>query len=59
LRFALPPAELAVHPDGEGDRHELYFMCDDVKAEIWALEEKGVKSSEMQEAPLQPSIKAV
>ena len=21
LVFALPPAELAVHPDGEGDRH--------------------------------------
>src|SRR6185437_8045763 len=30
LIFALPPAELAVHPaDGES-RHELYLMCDDI-----------------------------
>jgi catechol 2,3-dioxygenase-like lactoylglutathione lyase family enzyme len=50
LIFALPPAELAVHPDGEGNRHELYFMCDDLKAEILALAAKGVKCSEMQEA---------
>ena len=50
LIFALPPAELAVHPDGEGDRHELYFMCDDLKVEILALAAKGVKCAEMQEA---------
>src|SRR6266567_2044878 len=50
LIFALPPAELAMHPDGEGNRHELYFMCDDLKAEILALAAKGVKCSEMQEA---------
>jgi hypothetical protein len=30
LIFALPPAELAVHP-AEGDsHHELYLMCDDI-----------------------------
>ena len=28
LIFALPPAELAVHPADEGS-HELYLMCDD------------------------------
>ena len=50
LIFALPPAELAVHPDGEGGRHELYFMCDDLKSEVLALAAKGVKCSEMQEA---------
>ena len=50
LILALPPAELAVHPDGEGNRHELYFMCDDLKAEISALAAKSVKCSEMQEA---------
>jgi catechol 2,3-dioxygenase-like lactoylglutathione lyase family enzyme len=50
LIFALPPAELAVHPDGVGDRHELYFMCDDLKAEVLALAAKGVKCSEIQEA---------
>ena len=31
LIFALPPAELAVHPAQEG-RHELYLMCDDLEA---------------------------
>jgi catechol 2,3-dioxygenase-like lactoylglutathione lyase family enzyme len=50
LIFALPPAETAVHPAEENDRHELYFMCDDLKAEIAALGEKGVRCSEVQEA---------
>ena len=30
LIFALPPAELAAHPDGGESRHELYLMCDDI-----------------------------
>ena len=50
LIFALPPAEVAVHPTEENDRHELYFMCDDLKSEISALREKGVRCSEVQEA---------
>ena len=50
LIFALPPAEVAVHPTEEGERHELYFMCDDLNAEISALGKKGVQCSEMQEA---------
>jgi catechol 2,3-dioxygenase-like lactoylglutathione lyase family enzyme len=50
LIFALPPAELAVHPAEDNDRHELYFMCDDLKGEIAALGKKGVKCSEVQEA---------
>jgi catechol 2,3-dioxygenase-like lactoylglutathione lyase family enzyme len=50
LIFALPPAEVAVHPDEENDRHELYFMCDDLKAEIAALGTRGVACSEVQEA---------
>jgi len=50
LIFALPAAEAAVHPaDGDG-RHELYLMCDDLKAETSALGEKGVRCSEVQEA---------
>src|SRR5580692_12373824 len=43
LIFALPPAEAAFHPEekpGENDRHELYLMCDDLKAEISALKKK-------------------
>ncbi|MGA3260271.1 MAG: VOC family protein [Bryobacteraceae bacterium] len=49
LIFALPPAEVAVHPAETNGRHELYFMCDDLKAEIAALEEKGVECSEVEE----------
>ena len=41
--FALPPAELAVHPDEGGGRHELYLMCDDIKATLDDLREKGVE----------------
>jgi catechol 2,3-dioxygenase-like lactoylglutathione lyase family enzyme len=54
LIFALPPAEVAIHPDEEpdeeNDRRELYFLCDDLKAEISELEKKGVPCSEVQEA---------
>ena len=32
LIFALPPAEVAVHPSDENDVHELFLMCDDVHA---------------------------
>jgi catechol 2,3-dioxygenase-like lactoylglutathione lyase family enzyme len=49
LIFALPPAEAAFHPDGENDRHELYFMCNDLKAEMAALKKKSVACSEIQE----------
>jgi catechol 2,3-dioxygenase-like lactoylglutathione lyase family enzyme len=48
LIFALPPAEAAFHPDEKNDRHELYFMCDDLRAEISALKKKGVACSEVQ-----------
>lgn len=50
LIFALPPAEVAVHPAEESGRHELYFICDDLKAEMSALAEKGVScAAEQQE----------
>jgi hypothetical protein len=49
LIFELPPAELAVHPAEENDRHELYFMCDDLHAEIAALTQKQIECSEVQE----------
>jgi catechol 2,3-dioxygenase-like lactoylglutathione lyase family enzyme len=43
LIFALPPAELAAHPtDGDG-HHELYLMCDDVRATVEELTKKGVE----------------
>ena len=41
LIFAMPPAELAVHPAGES-RHELYLMCDDIHETLDRLRAKGV-----------------
>jgi catechol 2,3-dioxygenase-like lactoylglutathione lyase family enzyme len=43
LIFALPPAEVAVHPDEHGGRHELYFMCDDINATVERLKAKGAE----------------
>lgn len=40
--FALPPAEVAVHPSDENDVHELYLMCDDVKAFVAAMKKKKI-----------------
>jgi len=47
LIFALPPAEVAVHPENDNDLRELYFMCDDLKAEVAALKKKGVDCTEV------------
>jgi catechol 2,3-dioxygenase-like lactoylglutathione lyase family enzyme len=46
LIFALPPAEVAVHPAEQNSSHELYFMCNDLKTEITALGEKGIRCSD-------------
>jgi len=43
LIFALPPAELAVHPADGDSRHELYLMCDDIQATLAELRDKGVE----------------
>src|SRR5205823_565486 len=43
LIFALPPAEIAVHPAEESGRHEIYLMCDDIAATIESLESRQVK----------------
>ncbi len=50
LIFALPPAELAVHPTDGGGGHELYLMCDDLPTQIDHLAERGVDCSEVEEA---------
>jgi len=50
LIFALPPGEAAFHPSDESGLQELYFMCDDLKAEMTSLAKKGVKCSKVEEA---------
>jgi hypothetical protein len=47
LIFALPPAELAVHPGP--DKHELYLMCDDIAATADELRERGVEISDVRD----------
>jgi len=42
LIFALPPAELAIHPTEEKDHHELYLLCEDIEATAEELEGRGV-----------------
>jgi len=47
LIFALPPAELGVHP-AEGAKenaaaHQISFMCDDIAATVAGLRAKGVR----------------
>ena len=48
LIFALPPAELGVHPaEGptheSGVRHQFSLMCDDIHATIRELRAKGIE----------------
>src|SRR5258708_6290269 len=43
LIFALPPGELAAHPTDDHARHELYLMCDDIRATVAELGAKGVE----------------
>ena len=42
LLFALPPAEVAMHPADEGSV-ELYLMCDAIEATVARLRKKGVE----------------
>jgi hypothetical protein len=46
LIFALPPAEVAVHPSDKNDVHELYLMTDDIRAFVDAMKTRDVACSE-------------
>lgn len=43
LIFALPPAELGVHPSEGDTSHQLSLLCDDVAATASELRAKGVE----------------
>ena len=45
LIFALPPAEIAFHPDDQSTAHEFYLMCDDIDAVRKSLADAGVESA--------------
>jgi len=45
LIFGLPPAEVAVHGTeggGPGGKHELYLICEDIKAFVAQMEAKSI-----------------
>jgi hypothetical protein len=48
LIFALPPAEVAVHPSDTDGVQELFLMCDDVEQFIAEMAERGVSCSAVQ-----------
>jgi hypothetical protein len=48
LIFALPPAEMAVHPAGEAGA-ALYLMCDDLTAAMQSLAGRGVVLTDVEE----------
>src|SRR5262249_10038435 len=49
LIFALPPAEVAVHPTDENGSQELFLMCDDVVAFVSEMTEKKIACSRIEE----------
>lgn len=61
LIFALPPAELGIHPVEDGGHGqaeganrlataELYLMCDDLAATMGQLKKQGIRCSEVERA---------
>lgn len=47
LIFALPPAEVAIHPSKssskDGEEHSLFLTCDDLESTIKSLKRKKIK----------------
>lgn len=43
LIFALPPAELGVHPSEGATTHQLCFMCDDLASTIDESRARGIE----------------
>jgi hypothetical protein len=49
LIFALPPAEVAIHPSEMNDVHEFFLMCDDVRALVADMHGRGIGCSDIDE----------
>jgi catechol 2,3-dioxygenase-like lactoylglutathione lyase family enzyme len=49
LIFELPAAEAAFHPHDQNNQHEMYFVCDDLKAEMAELKKKRAHLGEIVE----------
>jgi catechol 2,3-dioxygenase-like lactoylglutathione lyase family enzyme len=52
LIFALPPAEVAIHPaksSRESDAHSLFLICDNLGETVASLRRKNVKCNYLEE----------
>ena len=49
LIFGLPPSELAVHPSGDSQHHEIYLMCEDVNAFVQQMNGHKVVCSDVKD----------
>ena len=49
LIFAMPPLEAAFHDSEKNGQHELFLMCDDIRATLSDLKSKNVEVSEVSE----------
>lgn len=49
LIFAVPTGEVAFHPHEQNNKHELFFMCDDLKKDVATLIKKGAQVGETSE----------
>lgn len=45
LIFGLPPSEVAVHPAESNNKHELYFMCEDINKFVDQMRSHGLHCS--------------
>jgi hypothetical protein len=45
LIFGLPPAEVSVHEADKDGEHEIFLMCDDVKAFIAEMRKRSIDCS--------------
>ena len=51
LIFGLPPSEVAFHPARENDRHEFFFLVDDIEELVATLAASGTPCSPIAEEP--------
>lgn len=49
LIFEMPPSELAFHPSESNDKHELYFICDDIHAFLAEMKALDVETTPIHE----------
>ena len=49
LIFGLPPAEVAVHPSEGNNVHELFLMCEDLRAFVAKLKKRRVAFDPVQD----------